>query len=74
MLLKHGATQLDAAQAAEADALIDHLLAEAATLVEQNWPAIERVATALLDRRTLTQDDLDALIAESSATSLEGVQ
>jgi hypothetical protein len=34
-----------------------------ADLVEENWPAIQRVAAALLSRPALTEDDIDALIA-----------
>ena len=34
-----------------------------ADLVEGNWPAIQRVAAALLSRPPLTEEDIDALIA-----------
>jgi len=37
---------------------------EALALVEQDWPAIERVAEALLDCDTLDFDEVEALVAE----------
>jgi hypothetical protein len=43
--------------------LMDQLWEASAALVEDNWPAIERVAEALLLRPILNQDDIDALIA-----------
>jgi hypothetical protein len=71
VVLRHGdepvrRTNLDDAHRSEAETLFGRLLEETADLVEQNWPAIERVATALLSNRMLTQDDLDALIADRS--------
>jgi hypothetical protein len=45
-------------------AATNRLQAETADLVEQNWPAIERVADALLSGRFLNQEDIDALIAD----------
>jgi len=38
---------------------------EAFALVEQDWPAIERVADALLDRDTLDFEEVEALVAET---------
>jgi len=38
----------------------------AQNLVDENWPAIERTAEALLTRRILTQDDVDAILAAGS--------
>jgi hypothetical protein len=66
--LKHGEEptggfKLDAAEVAEGNVLFERLLTETEILVEQYWPAIQRVATALLDRLSLTQDEIDALIA-----------
>ena len=37
---------------------------EAQNLVDQNWQAISRVAAALLERRLLYQDDIDALMRD----------
>jgi hypothetical protein len=48
---------------AETRTLLDRLSRETEELVQNNWPAIQRVATALLDRRLLYQNDIDALIA-----------
>jgi hypothetical protein len=42
--------------------LLDQLRHEAAVLVDANWFAIERVAQGLLERWTLDQDSVDALI------------
>jgi hypothetical protein len=51
-------------EVAEGEVLFERLLTETETLVEQYWPAIQRVATALLNRRSLTRrDEIDALIA-----------
>ena len=66
--LKHGEEptgdlKLNAAEEAEGDVLFERLLTETEILVEQNWPAIQRVATALLNRLSLDQDDIDTLIA-----------
>jgi hypothetical protein len=66
--LKHGEEptgrfELDAAEVAEGNVLFERLLRETEILVEQYWPAIQRVATALLNHRSLTQDEIDALIA-----------
>jgi ATP-dependent Zn protease len=41
---------------------------DALELVIANWPAIERVAQALLRRPILTGDEVDALIADSQRT------
>jgi ATP-dependent Zn protease len=46
----------------EAEILIVMLALETAALVQQNREAIVRVATALLERETLTGDDLHSLI------------
>jgi hypothetical protein len=40
---------------------------ETETLVAQHWPAIARVANALVDGCTLDQDELDELIADRHA-------
>jgi ATP-dependent Zn protease len=48
--------------ARDATELAERLLEEAATVVLENWQAIERVATALLSKPFLTQDDIDALV------------
>jgi hypothetical protein len=42
-------------------ALSEHLEARTAELVEQHWPAIVRVATALLEHPVLTQGDIEEL-------------
>lgn len=47
----------------EADQLFASLRDETETLVDANWPAIERVAKALFKCRELTGDELDDLIA-----------
>jgi hypothetical protein len=51
-------------QLADCNAVLGQLWDASAALVEDNWPAIERVAQALLVRRVLNQDDVDALIAD----------
>jgi ATP-dependent Zn protease len=49
-------------QAAEIRQLVNRFSREAQTLVEQHWPAITRVAAALLDRKILYNDEIAALI------------
>jgi hypothetical protein len=48
----------------EATSVLRHLEDETSALVVENWPAIERVADALMHRDVLLQADLDALIAD----------
>ena len=66
VLDEHGLAdaQLTDALRSEAAELVERLRPKAAALVEENWPAIERVAAALADGRTLTGDEVDALMAE----------
>ncbi len=47
----------------EAEELVEHSRPKAAHLVQQAWPAIERVAAALADGHVLTGDQVDALMA-----------
>jgi hypothetical protein len=67
VLLKSGAdmtglTTLGPQNSVEAVKLLERLWNETDVLIRQNWPAIERTADALLRRRHLTGDDVDALI------------
>jgi hypothetical protein len=41
-------------------------MGETTAPVEKSWPAIQRVAAALLIKNTLAHDDLDALIADKA--------
>jgi hypothetical protein len=43
-------------------ALFGRLLAETQALVNENWPAVERVAAALVERKHLTEAQVDDLI------------
>jgi hypothetical protein len=52
------------ADAAECKGLYDQLGDETEKLVAENWPAIERVAKQLKRQPTLTQIEVDALIAD----------
>jgi len=51
--------------------LFERLCERAKTLVDGNWPAITRVAEALLVRRFLNQDDIDELIAGTTEEANE---
>jgi hypothetical protein len=64
-----GLVEASAAQMAEANRLLEQSWQETGVLVGQHWPAIERVANALLGGRMLDQDALDALIADSPASN-----
>jgi hypothetical protein len=55
--------ELDGPETEEFDRLFSQTAQKTADLVEENWPAIQRVAAALLNRPALTEDDIDALIA-----------
>jgi hypothetical protein len=57
-----GSFTLDREQAAIAVALFKRLNGETNDLVAEKWAAVERIAEALLSRRILVQDDVDALI------------
>lgn len=48
--------------AAEVERRYNALMARAAEAVEKNWPQIEKVAGALLERRTLSRKDVLALL------------
>jgi hypothetical protein len=63
MKLPEGEITLTPTQFTEANAVLERLHEEADTLVEESWPAIERVAEALLARRALFPNEVDALIA-----------
>jgi ATP-dependent Zn protease len=54
--------ELDDGLRREARARVERLRRRAAALVEQNMPAIERVAAALGEGRELTGDEIDALV------------
>jgi ATP-dependent Zn protease len=43
------------------------MVRETAELVQANGPAIARVADALMERRTLNQDEVDELMAAAGA-------
>jgi hypothetical protein len=49
-------------QSDAAETLWERLWQETKALVNEHWPAIERVAAAMLERRALNQSDIDALI------------
>jgi hypothetical protein len=53
------------AQAEEIGALWQTIQIEAHKLVDDNWPAIVRVAEELMTRPLLVQDDVDRLMVES---------
>jgi hypothetical protein len=55
--------ELDGPETEEFDRLFSQTAQKTADLVEENWPAIQRVAAALLNRPALTEGDIDALIA-----------
>ncbi len=58
----------DAATRSEAELVLIGFIDETEVMVAKNWPAIERTAEALLSRRILLQDDVDALIADQGGT------
>jgi hypothetical protein len=49
-------------QRAKAEAIYEELAQQTLALVTANWPAIERVAEALMSRDILTEAEIDALI------------
>jgi hypothetical protein len=55
--------ELDGPETEEFDRLFSRTTQRTADLVEENWPAIQRVAAAMLSRPALTESDIDALIA-----------
>jgi hypothetical protein len=55
--------ELDGPETEEFGRRFSHTTQKTADLVEENWPAIQRVAAALVSRPALTEDDIDALIA-----------
>jgi ATP-dependent Zn protease len=55
--------EITSEQDAEVERLVNQFNDQARLLVEQHWPAIGRVAAALLDRRIVYGDKIDALIA-----------
>jgi ATP-dependent Zn protease len=72
----HVGTRSDYARAADfaltisgsehaADVLLDWLGTVTEDLVADRWPAIEAVAAALLERRTLSAKDVDELVSEA---------
>jgi hypothetical protein len=54
-------------QLAEMNEIQRRLWAKAATLVEENWPAIEQTAEALLDHKILVQDEVDLAINKGAS-------
>ena len=54
--------------------LLHRLSKEAAALVEENWLAVERVAQELLQRKILSETDLDVLIANEPRSRGEGAE
>ena len=58
---------LNREQLVELNRLVDQWWKEVTALVEENWPAIERVAAALQERPLLNEGDLDVLIADRAA-------
>lgn len=55
--------ELDGPETEEFGRLFIRTTQKTADLVQENWPAIQRVAAALLSRPGLTEEDIDALIA-----------
>jgi len=57
--------------------LTDHAFAEAVRLLTKHRPALDRIATALLEKETLVRDEVEALLAdvpvESHSSELVGV-
>ena len=58
---------LNREQLVELNRLVDQWWKEVTALVEENWPAIERVAEALQERLLINEGDLDVLIADRAA-------
>jgi hypothetical protein len=54
----------------EANRLLGRLSAETQTLASENWPAIVRVANALLKHRTLTENDVDLVNQKATDISM----
>jgi len=59
---KYLSLRLSEGRQSEADALLDWSRCRAAGLVERNWPAIQKVATALMERSTLSGEEIHKLI------------
>ncbi len=57
---------------AAAAALVDTMRPKAAALIEQHWPAIERVAAALEGGTVLTESDVDEPIGGSMSRLCQG--
>jgi hypothetical protein len=55
------------ARSTEGKALFSRFCRETEALVQDYWPAIERVAAAMLERPVLHKDDLDTLILGNQA-------
>lgn len=64
VVIREGITSIEALPIAAA-ALVEKLRGKAASMVEQNWPAIERVASALSGGEPLTGDAIDGLISDN---------
>ena len=60
---------LTPSESAEAKRLWKHLDSTTRNLIEENWPAIERVANAALRLRILTEGEIDTLIKTPQAFS-----
>ncbi len=52
----------------EAQTVLNTLREETKELLTENWPAVERVAQALMAQNILNQDELDRLINHASAS------
>jgi hypothetical protein len=61
---------LMADEAGISEAYLDRLRPKVRALLRRHWPKVERVAEALLDSRTLTGEEIDALI-DSVTTATE---
>jgi ATP-dependent Zn protease len=57
------AVEIPTAMVDEAVLMLKQLMAESRSLIEANWPAVERLAEALTSRDVLDQAQVDALIA-----------
>jgi hypothetical protein len=64
-----GKVKVNAAQQAEIDREFIRLQQEAAAIVDINWPAIKRLAAAIIKHRIPLQNEVDALILTSNGAS-----
>ena len=51
----------------QCEELSQKLWAESAALIEQNWSSVDRVAKALLEKESLTAEEVTALVSDNTA-------